>query len=81
MKKVAITCIVVFFVILFVAATCLRNKYMQIYYDGVSLLQIGEYEAAVERFNDIPNYQEYQDISDLLTMKHICPSCGSEIIK
>ena len=56
-----------------------RNKCMEAYYEGVSLLKSGNYMAAIDCFNDIPDYIEYKDIAELLReyeVKDVCPYCG-----
>lgn len=45
------------------------------------MLEAGEYGAAVECFDEIPDYMNYKDISTLLyeyiDENHtICPNCG-----
>ena len=70
---------VVFLIIFFCSAVHMRNEYTRIYDEGVYLLETGNYKGAIECFNDIPNYTDYRDVSELLEKYEfsICPNCGS----
>ena len=79
-----IVAIVSFLVVFFSFAFYTREKYIEIYNDGVSLLEAGKYMEAVERFNDIPNYINYRDIEELIieyNIDFVCPHCGKMLIK
>ena len=57
------------FVIVFIATLFvleIKQYYSNIYDEGVALLEAGDYEAAVERFEDIPRYTHYRDVYELL---------------
>ena len=68
-------------IILIIAMLCqaihLRHKYQQIYNEGVILLESGNYEEAVEKFNEIPDCEDYRDVAELLNIKQICSRCGN----
>lgn len=78
-KIMIIICSIVAFSILFCSsAVYVRNEYIEIYNEGVSLLEEGDYINALNRFSDIPNYIDYRDIRELLEEHQIdvCPRCG-----
>lgn len=66
----------------FIFALHMRFNYEEAYNEGVSLLESGDYMGAIECFNDIPDYIEYEDISELLKkykVDNVCPYCGHVI--
>ena len=67
------------FIITFSYAFYMRGKYAKIYDNGISLLEDGKYEEAVDCFSGIPNYIDYQDISELLNTYEVsvCSHCGA----
>lgn len=70
--------IILFFIIYFVgSAVYYRDKYSKIYDEGVILLESGNYEEAVEKFNEIPNCEAYKDVGELLEIERICSECGA----
>ena len=72
--------IIILLVFIISISIFLRIKYQQIYNEGVSLLNEGNYEAAIERFNDIPNYENYYNTRELLQdYCQFCPNCGKMI--
>lgn len=78
-KITIIICSIVVFSVLFCSsAVYVRNEYIEIYNEGVSLLEEGNYIDALNRFSDIPNYIDYRDIRELLEEYQIdvCPQCG-----
>ena len=85
--KVIITLLAIlsFLVVFFSFAFYTRDKYKEIYNEGVSLLEQGKYMEAVERFNDInDNYINYRDVKELLieyNIDFVCPHCGEILIK
>lgn len=56
-----------------------RNEYLEIYNEGVALLENGSVTEAVDIFREIPNYTQYRDIAELLEEYgfSVCPHCGS----
>lgn len=54
-----------------------REKYMNIYNEGVSLLEDGDHIGAIQRFIEIPNYMEYKNIANLLEGYEVCSECGT----
>lgn len=68
---------IIFIISFFGSAIYLRTKYTDIYNQGVKLLYTGDYIKAIDCFNDIPDYMNYKDISDLLEgYQVVCPHCG-----
>ena len=76
---IIISSIIVFLIAFFGYAFYTRNRYIEIYDKGVSLLEEGKYEEAIDCFNDIPDYIRYQDIAELLDEYDVpvCRHCGS----
>ena len=70
--------VILFLIIFFSSAIYKRNEYIEIYNEGVYLLQEGRYTEAIESFRNIPNYIQYKDISELFDEYQIpvCPNCG-----
>lgn len=76
---IAIFAIVIFFIAFFSSAIYKRTKYLEIYHNGVSLLEEGNYKDAVDCFSELPDYMNYKDIRDLLKeyeVYDVCPYCG-----
>lgn len=79
-NRIIISLIIIIFLTVFFSFTFyMREKNIKIYNEGVSLLESGKYKEAVERFDDIPDYTNYRDISKLLEKYgfSICPYCGA----
>lgn len=78
-KTIIIILIIIFIISFFASAFYTRNKYIQIYNEGVSLLYEGNHIKAIERFKDIPRYEDYRNISELLDEYYYqhCPYCGN----
>ena len=77
--RIIIICeISIFIVAFFGSAFHTRNKYIEFYNEGVSLLEEENYTDAIDRFSNIPNYIDYEDIRELLEEYQIdvCPRCG-----
>lgn len=56
-----------------------KNSYIEIYNNGVSLLEYGKFDEAVDTFSEIPEYIDYKDIRELLDkygIDNVCPECG-----
>lgn len=77
-KILATSSVILFLIVFFSSAIYTRNKYTEIYNEGVYLLQEGRYTKAIDCFHNIPNYIQYKDISELLNKYKIpvCPNCG-----
>ena len=70
-------CIVFVVLVVFCFLIVQRSKYLDIYNEGVSLLEAGACEEAIDCFSEIPNYLRYRDISELLEEHDlVCPYCG-----
>lgn len=56
----------------------MKNHYSELYEEAVSFLEAGDYDAAIDKFEEIPNYTQYRDVSELLINHKIdvCPNCG-----
>ena len=63
---------------IFYSTLTIKDHYLKIYNEAVSFLEAGDYDAAIARFEEIPNYTEYRDVSELLINYKIdvCPHCG-----
>ena len=75
----------VFIVVFCTYAVHEKNRLLVIYNEGVGLLEAGEYEAGIDRLEEIPNWIHYRDAQELITryqtvLKYqydeICPYCG-----
>ena len=56
-----------------------KNSYIEIYNNGVSLLEYGKFDEAVDTFSEIPEYIDYKDIRESLDkygIDNVCPECG-----
>lgn len=79
-RALMIISLVAFITCYFGSAFYLRFKYQRSYNEGVSLLESGCYDKAIDCFNEIPDCRNYKDIGDLLKDHQlICPYCGSVI--
>ena len=64
------------------SAIAIKDNYNKIYNEGLSLLESGETDSAIECFHQIPNYINYKDIRKLIVeydIDTICPNCGESI--
>lgn len=57
-------------------ATDMRKSNEKIYNKATELLQEEKYDEAFKCFTDIPNYENYRDVKEILENNNICPYCG-----
>lgn len=82
MKKVSIFPIISGLIIAFVICFIIlarRDFYEDIYQDSVTLFESGDYDAGFKKLNEIPNFQNYNGVDELLKKYNICPCCGKEL--
>ena len=78
MKHIYITFVALLVVILAVSLVE-RKRLLVIYDEGVALVERGDYAAAIDRFKDIPNYENYRDVLKILEeVEGSCPLCGEK---
>lgn len=83
--KIVIVCtllVVGFLTAIMFSLIAIKDNYNKIYNEGVSFLESGEIDSAIECFDQIPNYIQYKDIKELFIeyeIDNICPNCGKSI--
>ena len=77
-KHIAVMLLIgVLLIAYFGTAFHLRYKYRDIYNEAIELLDAGDYDAAINRIDDIPDYVNYRDVAEVFDLHKVCPHCGS----
>lgn len=78
-SKILMCLIILLCFSLICCALLLRNRYLDLYNNGIASLESGDYTKAIEYFTSIPNYNSYRDVKELLSEYEVttCPYCGS----